>query len=317
VSFFNRSRPTPPESDQTLTTGLSKSRNILRGLSSLFGGNTTIDEGYFEELSDQLLSADVGVAATELLVKHVRQLARNDRSANSKHLLAVVREQMLNILRRCGDLPLRDAKPYVLLAVGVNGVGKTTTVAKIAGAMKNNGDRVLLAAADTFRAAAVDQLKEWGKRLDIPVVAQGSGADAAAVAHDAYTSALAGGADYLLIDTAGRQHTQKDLMAQLSKIKRVLAKIDASSPHEIMQVLDAGTGQNALSQLRHFDQAIGVDTLTITKLDGTAKGGVVLALAAEIPKPVRFVGLGERPEDLKQFDPVKFIDALLPPQNDQ
>jgi len=315
--MFKR-QPQPPKipdsENSALVGGLSKSRGVMRGLSRLLRAKTKLDDALYDDLMDQLLSADVGVTASQRIIDQARDQAHKAGLTIPEQLLAVVRQQMLVMLAPCAEVPVHEAQPYVILVVGVNGVGKTTTVAKIAHALRSDGHKVVLAAADTFRAAAVEQLRRWGERLDITVVAQGSGADAAAVAHDAYASARAGGADFVLIDTAGRQHTQQDLMAQLNKIKRVLAKIDPQAPHEIMQVLDAGTGQNALSQLKHFDQAVGVDTLTITKLDGTAKGGVLLALAAELPRPVRFVGVGEGEDDLRPFDAAAFVDALLPGQ---
>ena len=208
-------------------------------------------------------------------------------------------------------MPEATGNPYILLVVGVNGVGKTTSVAKMARRFQQQGKSVLLAAADTFRAAAVEQLQTWAQRLDIQVIAQHQGADSAAVAHDALTSALSRNVDILLIDTAGRQHTQNDLMEQLKKIKRVLGKVDPGSPHEIMQVLDATTGQNALSQLRHFNNAVSVDSLCLTKLDGTARGGVILAISNEFKLPIRYIGIGEGAGDLRPFEAESFVDALV------
>ncbi len=300
-----------PESN-SLVSGLQKSRGIMSDLSSLLRGKTALDDDVYDELLDLLLTADVGVSASQRIIDQLRSQAKAKKVRTDGQLLSLLRAQMLEVLAPCSKPPRLDARPYVIMVVGVNGVGKTTTVAKIAAAMQADGRKVVLAAADTFRAAAVEQLQQWGARLDIPVVAQGSGADAAAVAHDALASAKANDADVVLVDTAGRQHTQQDLMAQLSKIKRVLAKIDPKAPHEIMQVLDAGTGQNALSQFKHFDEAVGVDTLTVTKLDGTAKGGVLLALAEQTARPVRYIGVGERASDLLPFNAGAFIDALLP-----
>ena len=202
--------------------------------------------------------------------------------------------------------------PYVILMVGVNGAGKTTTTAKIAKQFQDQGKSVMLAAADTFRAAAVEQLQEWGKRLDIPVIAQAHGSDAAAVAHDALTSAKAKNIDVLMIDTAGRLHTQSDLMEQLEKVNRVLAKIDPTTPHEVMQVLDSGTGQNALIQLDHFQKAVGVSSICLSKLDGSAKGGIAISLSEKYKLPIRFIGVGEGFNDIKRFSATQFANALIP-----
>lgn len=314
MSLFGRQskKSSVASESNSLVSGLQKSRGIMSGLGGLLRGKTALDDDVYDELLDLLLTADVGVSASQRIIDQLRNQAKAEKVRTDGQLLSLLRTQMLEVLAPCSKLPDINARPYVIMLVGVNGVGKTTTVAKIAAAMQADGRKVVLAAADTFRAAAVEQLQQWGARLDIPVVAQGSGADAAAVAHDALASAKANNADVVLVDTAGRQHTQQDLMAQLSKIKRVLAKIDPNAPHEIMQVLDAGTGQNALSQFKHFDEAVGVDTLTVTKLDGTAKGGVLLALAEQTARPVRYIGIGESASDLLPFDAGAFIDALLP-----
>lgn len=280
---------------------------MTRGLSQLFG-TTQIDQDTLEDLEDILLSADVGVAASQRIVARAREVALTQRSPD---LRSIVQEEMLSILRPCETPYVLSAKPYVVLVVGVNGVGKTTTVAKMAAHFDRQGKKVMLAAADTFRAAAVEQLQTWGTRLGIPVIAQQQGSDAAAVAHDALTSAMARDVDLLLVDTAGRQHTHSDLMEQLMKIKRVLKKVNETAPHEIMQVLDSTTGQNAISQLRHFHSAVTVNSLTLTKLDGTAKGGVVLAIADEFELPIRFIGVGESTEDLRPFEAGAFVDALI------
>jgi fused signal recognition particle receptor len=227
-------------------------------------------------------------------------------------LLGVLRLEIGEILAEAQQQWRIDARPHVIMMVGVNGVGKTTTTAKIAHYLSASGHSVMMAAADTFRAAAVGQLREWGARLDIPVIAQGDGADAAAVAHDALTAAMARKTDVLLIDTAGRLHTQTDLMGQLQKMKRVLKGIDPLAPHEVLQVIDAGTGQNAISQLGSFNQSLGVDSVVVTKLDGSAKGGILVALTAEFKIPVRFVGIGEAFEDLRPFNACAYTDALLP-----
>jgi fused signal recognition particle receptor len=294
----------------SLRERLAKPRNFLaKSLAGLFSGDA-IDENALDDIEDQLVLADVGVAATAKLMKQLRDASRQH--GGSSQLVAALRDEMLRILEPC-NAPLEPGRtPYVITVVGVNGVGKTTTIAKMAHRFHEQGRRVVLAAADTFRAAAIEQLQEWGGRLSIPVVAHQQGGDPAAVAHDAFQSARARDADILLIDTAGRQHTQGELMSQLQKVTRVLAKLDAEAPHEVLQVLDAGTGQNALAQLRAFNQAVGVDSICLTKLDGTAKGGILFAIAEEFRLPVRFLGVGEGVDDLRPFDAEQFVDAILP-----
>lgn len=285
-------------------------RSLTQGLNQLFGG-TQFDDSDFDDLGDILISADVGVPASQRIIEHLRESAKTNRISNLQDLNALMRSEMSQILAACPSPRELQPRPYVILVVGVNGVGKTTSVAKIAQRFQQQGNSVLLAAADTYRAAAVEQLQMWGERLNVPVIAQHQGADAAAVAHDALTSAQARNVDVLLIDTAGRQHTHNDLMEQLKKIKRVLNKVDPLTPHEILQVLDATTGQNAVSQLRHFNDAVSVDSLCLTKLDGTAKGGVILAIAQEFALPIRFIGIGEGADDLRPFDAESFVDALV------
>jgi len=292
---------------------LTKSRNVFtRGLATLFGGARSFDPAVLDDLEDLLISADLGVGCSTKIVDHVRIVTKQRKDNNAGNLIDAIREQMMEILRPCSEVTSMDGRPYVILVVGVNGVGKTTTIAKMANWLLEKNYSVMLAAADTFRAAAVEQIALWGERLNIPVISQGQGADAAAVAHDALVSAAARSIDILIIDTAGRQHTQNELMDQLKKIKRVLNKLEPRAPHEIMQILDAGTGQNALSQLEHFHKAVQVNSLCLTKLDGTAKGGILLALAEKFALPVRFVGVGEGAEDLRPFNKDQFIDALLP-----
>lgn len=298
------------KSKPTLRERLAKPRNFLaKGLAGLFSASK-VDETTLDDIEDQLVLADVGVSATGRLVERLREAHR--RRAGSPPLVEVLREEMLSILEPCAAPRAFDSRPYVIAVVGVNGVGKTTTIAKMAHRLQQEGKQVVLAAADTFRAAAIEQLQEWGGRLSIPVVAHQQGGDPAAVAHDAYQSARARGADVLLIDTAGRQHTQGELMGQLQKVKRVLGKLDAEAPHEVLQVLDAGTGQNALAQLRAFNESVGVDSICLTKLDGTAKGGILFAIAEEFGLPVRFLGVGETADDLQPFDAARFVDAILP-----
>jgi len=294
-----------------LRNRLIKSRQSLsRGLAQLFGG-ARFDDSHFDDLEDILISSDVGVPVSRHIVERLRESVKLEKISDLDSLNKLIQSEMLATLDRCGAVPETSHKPYVILVVGVNGVGKTTSVAKMAWRFQSEGKSVLLAAADTFRAAAVEQLETWGQRLGIPVVAQHQGADSAAVAHDALTSALSKNVDILLIDTAGRQHTHSDLMEQLKKIKRVLGKVDPGAPHEIMQVLDATTGQNALSQLRHFDAAVSVDSLCLTKLDGTARGGVILAISHEFQLPIRYIGIGEGADDLNPFEAKSFVDALV------
>ena len=311
-------QPTPPveiaETPADGWWGKLRGSNFASGLRGLFSSNPKLDETLLENIETLLLSADVGVTATTALIDdlHRRMLARefSDADALRTHL----REAMLALLRPVA-IPLvidRSRAPFVVLTVGVNGVGKTTTIGKLAHRFQSDGLKLALAAGDTFRAAAVEQLRTWGDRNGVLVVSQGQDADPAAVVFDALQTAKARGFDLLIADTAGRLHTQQGLMAELGKIARVLAKIDASAPHEVLMVIDGTTGQNAVNQVRQFSAAAKVTGLVVTKLDGTAKGGVVFALAREFALPIRFVGLGERLQDLREFDPQAFVDALLP-----
>ena len=292
---------------------------FARSFGGLFSRNPRLDEDLLDEIETALLTADVGVTATTQLVEGLRRRMKAREFADANALLAGLRADLVALLQPVAQ-PLRidlQAQPFVILAVGVNGVGKTTTIGKLAHRFKGEGRTLMLAAGDTFRAAAVAQLQAWGDRNDVPVIAQGQnasgkGGDAASVAFDALQAAQARGIQVLIADTAGRLHTQQGLMAELGKIRRVLGKIDARAPHEVLMVIDGTTGQNALSQLRQFHAAVGVTGLVVTKLDGTAKGGVVFALAREFGIPIRFAGIGERPEDLRVFDAQAFVDALLP-----
>lgn len=288
---------------------LAKPRDFLaKSLAGLFSGKS-VDESELDDIEDQLVLADVGVKAADKLIQRLRE---DCLGSGGPAPVEVLRREMLRMLEPCTAPFELSERPYVITVVGVNGVGKTTTIAKMARRFQEQGRSVMLAAADTFRAAAIEQLQTWGGRLDIPVVAHQHGGDPAAVAHDAYQSAVARNTDVLLIDTAGRQHTQGELMSQLQKVMRVLKKLNDQAPHEVLQVLDAGTGQNVLAQLRAFDQAVGVDSVCLTKLDGTAKGGILFALAEEHGLPVRFLGVGESVDDLRPFDAGQFVDAILP-----
>ena len=269
-----------------------------------------MDEGLLEELETQLLSADVGVEASARIIADLRRQAENIHDGDA--LRTVLKASLVTILKPVAQ-PLvlsTDAKPFVLLVLGVNGVGKTTTLGKLAQRFKSQDKRVMLAAADTFRAAAVEQLQAWGERNAVPVIAQGPGADPAAVAHDAYSAAKSRSCDVLLVDTAGRLHNRENLMQELKKIVRVLGKLDPTAPQERLLVLDAGTGQNALRQIEEFHAAVGVTGLVLTKLDGSAKGGILVAAAERFRIPVRFIGTGESGADLEEFDAEAYAAAL-------
>ncbi len=287
---------------------------FARSVGSLFSRNPKLDDDLLDEIETALITADVGVTATTALVEGLRKRMKAREFADARALQAALRAELIAILQPVSQ-PLvidRNAKPFVVLTVGVNGVGKTTTIGKLAKRFKDEGHSLMLAAGDTFRAAAVAQLQAWGERNGVAVVAQGQNADAASVAFDALQAGKARGTSVLIADTAGRLHTQGGLMNELGKIRRVLGKIDPAAPHEVLMVIDGTTGQNALSQLRQFHAVVTVTGLVVTKLDGTAKGGVVFALAREFGIPIRFAGIGERPEDLRVFDPEAFVDALLP-----
>jgi len=296
-----------------LRRGLGRtSDNLVQGLGNLFLGRKEIDAELFEELESRLLLADVGVEATLEIIKQLTQRVSRKELVRPEALEGALREELLALLRPCEEsLAVDGHQPFVILMVGVNGVGKTTTIGKLAKYYKDAGCSVMLAAGDTFRAAAVEQLQVWGARNDVPVVAQHTGADSASVIFDALQAARARKVDVLIADTAGRLHNKDNLMEELKKVVRVMGKLDASAPHEVMLVLDAGTGQNALSQAEHFQQWVGVSGITLTKLDGTAKGGIIFAIAKKLGLPIRFVGVGETVEDLRPFQAEQFIEALF------
>ena len=274
-----------------------------------------IDAALLEELETRLLAADVGIDATEVILSDLHRKVERAELADARALESALADALLAILKPV-ERPLavdQAKKPYVILVVGVNGSGKTTTIGKLARRFKDQGLSVMLAAGDTFRAAAVEQLAVWAERNGVPVVAQGTGADPAAVIFDALQSAKARGADVLIADTAGRLHTQSHLMDELAKIARVVKRLDADAPHEVLLVLDAGLGQNAVRQAEQFSQAIGVTGIVVTKLDGTAKGGVVVAIARRFGLPIRFVGVGEQAEDFGTFDARAYVEGLLRP----
>jgi fused signal recognition particle receptor len=287
---------------------------FAKSFGTLFAGRRDIDDDLIDEIETSLLTSDAGVAATETVMAELRRRHAKGEFADSRDLLATLRGLLVGMLRPIAQPLLidRQRRPFVILTVGVNGVGKTTTIGKLARRYADERHAVMLAAGDTFRAAAVEQLTAWGERNKVPVIAQGEGADSASVIYDALQSAKSRGIDLLIADTAGRLHTQAGLMDELSKVKRVLGKLDPSAPHEVLLVIDGNTGQNAVNQVRQFHKAVAVTGLVVTKLDGTAKGGVIFALAREFGLPIRFVGLGEKVHDLRAFDPDAFVDALLP-----
>ncbi|WP_444894777.1 signal recognition particle-docking protein FtsY [Microbulbifer sp. TRSA001] len=294
--------------------GLSRTSNqFVEGMGNLFLGAKEIDEDLLEELETQLLMADVGVEATSEIVERLTERVSRRELADGDALYKALQQELADLLDSV-DAPLEidiSKKPYVILVVGVNGVGKTTTIGKLAHRFLGEGKSVMLAAGDTFRAAAVEQLQVWGQRHDVPVVAQHTGADSASVIFDAVQSAQARGVDVVIADTAGRLHTKSNLMEELAKVRRVMGKLDPSAPHEVLLVLDAGTGQNAINQASQFREAAGVTGLVLTKLDGTAKGGVIFALARRFGIPVRFIGVGEQAEDLQPFRAREFVSALF------
>jgi fused signal recognition particle receptor len=297
-----------------LKAGLSKTRGgLTESISSLVLGRKQIDDELLEDLETQLLTADVGVEATQSIVQDLTRRVARKQLNDAEALMGALREDMramLEPVNRPLQIPASD-KPFVLLMVGINGAGKTTTIGKIARHLQDQGRSVMLAAGDTFRAAAVEQLQSWGERNQVPVIAQQQGSDSASVIFDALQAAQARGVDVLIADTAGRLHTQSNLMDELKKIRRVLGKLDDTAPHEVMLVVDAGTGQNALNQARQFNEAVQLTGITLTKLDGTAKGGIIFAIAKQLGIPIRFVGVGEAIEDLRSFDATEFVDALF------
>ncbi|MDR9435494.1 MAG: signal recognition particle-docking protein FtsY, partial [Thiohalophilus sp.] len=287
-----------------LKQGLSRTRSgLTESLSRLARGKKQIDDELLEEIETLLLSADVGVEATRRIIDELTARVSRKELQDSDALLEALQQNMQQILAPC-EAPLTidtTCQPFVILMVGINGAGKTTTIGKLARQLQQQGHSVMLAAGDTFRAAAIEQLQTWGERNDIPVIAQQHGADSASVIYDAMAAARSRGIDVLIADTAGRLHTQSNLMDELKKVKRVMTKLDPAAPHEVMLVVDAGTGQNALVQAEQFHNAVGLSGITLTKLDGTARGGVIFAIAQKLGVPIRFVGVGESIEDLRPF----------------
>lgn len=297
-----------------LKKGLSKTRSgLASGLGNLLLGEKEVDADIMEEIETLLVMADVGIDATRIIIDRLGQKVGRRELTSSRALYKALQQELYQLLLPIeAPLVINDSKkPYVILIVGVNGVGKTTTIGKIAHRLKAEGKSVMLAAGDTFRAAAVEQLQVWGQRNGVPVIAQATGSDSASVIFDAVQAAKARGIDVLIADTAGRLHTKNNLMDELVKVKRVMAKLDAEAPHEVLLVIDAGTGQNALNQVKSFNEAVGVNGLALTKLDGTAKGGIIFALAKEFNLPIRFIGVGEQAEDLRPFAAQSFVEALF------
>ncbi|BBB23507.1 fused signal recognition particle receptor [Isorropodon fossajaponicum endosymbiont JTNG4] len=296
----------------SLRQRLDKSRQKLgSGLSSLLLGKKEINEGLLEALEVVLITADVGINTTDKILESVRKNASRKTLKDAESLYQFLKDELGKLLIEDNQLNTNINETFVILVVGVNGAGKTTLIGKLAKSFQNQGKSVMLAAGDTFRAAAVEQLKVWGERNQIPVIAQTTGADAASVIFDAYQSAQAKNIDILIADTAGRLHTQDNLMQELAKIKRVIAKQNANAPHETMLIIDGGSGQNAINQAKEFNKAVTLSGISITKLDGTAKGGVLFAIAGELNLPIRYIGIGEGIDDLKVFQPKQFINALF------
>jgi fused signal recognition particle receptor len=311
-NFFKKDKSDQVEKGSTLKQRLAKSRQKLgSGLSSLLLGKKVIDEDLLDELEMLLITADIGINTTDKVLESVRQNASRKVLKDSDSLYAFLKEALTKLLIEDNQLNIDINETFVILVVGINGAGKTTTIGKLAKSFQNQGKSVMLAAGDTFRAAAVEQLKVWGERNEIPVVAQTTGSDAASVIYDAYESAKAKKIDILIADTAGRLHTQGNLMQELEKIKRVLKKHNENAPHETMLIIDGGSGQNAINQAKEFNKTVGLSGISITKLDGTAKGGVVFAISDELNLPVRYIGVGEGINDLKPFNAKEFVDALF------
>ncbi|MEX1136623.1 MAG: signal recognition particle-docking protein FtsY [Balneolales bacterium] len=316
MGFFDNLGFKKKEDD--LKDGLEKSRSgLLDKLGKAFVGKDTVDDEVLDDLEEILITSDVGVATTLEVIKRIEQRVARDKYVGSSELQQILREEIIGLLKEStsdkpaefgADLPNH---PHVVLIVGVNGVGKTTSIGKLAFHYREAGKSVLLGAADTFRAAAVNQLKIWSERADVPIIQQGQNADPAAVAYDTVASAKSRGTDVALIDTAGRLHNKRALMDELSKIKRVMDKVVPGAPHEVLLVLDASTGQNAMRQAKAFTEAVDITGLVLTKLDGTAKGGIVIGISSELDVPVKYIGVGEKIHQLQVFDRVNFVNALF------
>jgi fused signal recognition particle receptor len=312
--FFSRSKK------ETLDVGLEKTKqSFFSKITRALVGKSKVDDEVLDNLEDILISSDVGVATTLKIIKRIEERVSRDKVVGTAELNGILRDEISALLEennsnQNGQLEINvpsDGNPYVIMVVGVNGVGKTTTIAKLAHQFKKSGKKVVLGAADTFRAAAVDQLIIWAERVGVPIVQQGMGADPASVAFDTLESAKSQNADVVIIDTAGRLHNKVNLMNELSKIKRVMEKIIPDAPHEILLVLDGSTGQNAFEQAKQFAETTAINALAVTKLDGTAKGGVVIGISDQMKIPVKYIGVGEKMEDLQLFDRKVFVDSLF------
>lgn len=303
---------------EKLDEGVEKSRDgLLNKIGKAFVGKDTVDDAILDDLEEILITSDVGVNTTIEIIKKIEARVAKDKYVTQDDLQTMLRQEIVDLLEdNAPDKPAEfeadfPVKPHIILVVGVNGVGKTTTIGKLAHLYKKAGKKVIMGAADTFRAAAVDQLKIWSERADVPIIQQGQNADPASVAYDTVAAAKARGTDVALIDTAGRLHNKKALMEELAKIKRVMGKVVEGAPHEVILVLDASTGQNALQQARAFTETVDITGLALTKLDGTAKGGIVIGVSHELSVPVKYIGLGEKIEDLQVFDRADFVNALF------
>ena len=318
MGLFDFIRKSKEEEKQTLDQGLEKTKtSLFQKITKSIIGKSTVDDEVLDNLEETLVTSDVGVETTLKIIDHLQERIKRDRYISTSELNSVLKAEIAQLLRQDSsnfpadfDAPM-PKKPYVILVVGVNGVGKTTTIAKLAYHYKAAGKSVILGAADTFRAAAVEQLQLWAERVDVPIVQQGMGADPASVAFDTLQSALAKESDVVIIDTAGRLHNKVGLMNELTKIRRVMQKLVPDAPHEVLLVLDASTGQNAVEQARQFTQATDVNALALTKLDGTAKGGVIIGISDQFHIPVRYIGLGEKMTDLQLFNPSDFVNSLF------
>ncbi|MCX8677509.1 signal recognition particle-docking protein FtsY [Apibacter sp. B3706] len=305
------------EKKETLDKGLEKSsRSFFDKIGRAIAGKSKVDDEVLDELEEVLISSDVGIETTLKIIKKIEERVARDKFMNTSELDQILKEEIMNLLaeNKSSDSEFEipeDKKPYVIMVVGVNGVGKTTTIGKLAYQFKQQGKKVILGAADTFRAAAVDQLVIWSERVGVPIIKQSMGSDPASVAFDTVQSAKAQGADVVLIDTAGRLHNKVNLMNELSKIKRVMQKVIPDAPHEILLVLDGSTGQNAFEQAKQFTAATEVSALAVTKLDGTAKGGVVIGISDQFKIPVKYIGVGEKMEDLQPFNKYEFVDSFF------
>ena len=315
LNFFKKTQSQDPQEVKNKTSlkeRLFKSKKKLGdGLSSLVIGKKKIDEDLLEELEMLLIGSDIGIQTTDKVIEVVRKKASRKELKDEDSLYQLIKEELESLLIKENLLQPSSNNPFVILVVGINGAGKTTTIGKLAKLFQGEGKSVMLAAGDTFRAAAVEQLQVWGERNDIPVIAQKTGADAASVVYDAYQSAIAKDIDILIADTAGRLHTQDNLMQELEKIKRVLKKYNEDAPHETLLVIDGGSGQNAIQQANEFHKSINLTGLAITKLDGTAKGGVLFSISDSLQLPIRYIGVGEAIEDLKPFNAKDFVNALF------